>query len=84
MRIWTEDFEDWSVELERAIDAGEDRVVAVFHQRAIGKASRAPVELHQGMVYELEDGRVIRMRNYVDPADALKAVGLTEQSLRSE
>ena len=33
MRTWTEDF-DWSIELERVIDAGDDRVVAMFHQHA--------------------------------------------------
>jgi ketosteroid isomerase-like protein len=45
MRTWTEDFE-WSIDLERVVDAGSDRVVAVFHQRATGNASGAQVELH--------------------------------------
>jgi ketosteroid isomerase-like protein len=78
MRTWTEDFADWSVELERLIDAGQDRVVGVFHQRATGKASGVPIELVQGLVYELEDGRVIRMRNYITPEEALEAAGLSE------
>jgi ketosteroid isomerase-like protein len=78
MRAWTEDFEDWSIDLDRVIDAGEDRVVGVLHQRAIGKGSGVPIELVQGFVWELEDGRVVRMRNYVTPADALEAVGLSE------
>jgi ketosteroid isomerase-like protein len=75
MRAWTEDYENWSVDLERVIDAGDDRVVGVFHHRAIGKASGAPIELVQGFVWELADGRVIRMRNYMTPAEALEAVG---------
>jgi hypothetical protein len=38
-----------------------------------------PVELHQALVYELEEGgRVIRIRNYFDQADALEAAGLSE------
>ena len=78
MRMWTEDFDDWSIQVERLIDAGDDRVVAVQHQRAIGKGSRVPVELHFAVVYELRDGRVVRLRNYLDPADALEAVGLPE------
>jgi ketosteroid isomerase-like protein len=78
MRTWTEDFENWSVELDRLIDASDDRVVGLFHQRATGKGSGVPVELQQGMVYELEDGRVIRMCNYADPTEALKAAGLAE------
>jgi ketosteroid isomerase-like protein len=77
MRTWTEDFE-WSIDLERVIDAGEDRVVALFHQRATGKTSGVPVELHMGLVYELRDGRIQRMTNYLDPAEALEAAGVRE------
>jgi ketosteroid isomerase-like protein len=77
MRAWTEDFE-WSIDLERVIDAGNDRVVAVFHQRATGMASGAPVELHMALLYDLENGRVIRMRNFLDPAEALESAGLSE------
>jgi ketosteroid isomerase-like protein len=76
LRTWTEDFEDWSIELERLIDAGDDRVVALFRQTATGKGSGVPVELHFGQVQELKDSRVIRIRNYPDPAEALKAAGL--------
>jgi hypothetical protein len=36
------------------------------------------VELHMALLYELENGQVIRMRNFLDPADALKAAGLRE------
>ena len=78
MRTWTEDFEGWSIELERLIDAGDDRVVGLFRQTATGKGSGAPVEMHQGIVYELEGGRVIRMWHYSDPAEALEAAGLRE------
>jgi ketosteroid isomerase-like protein len=78
MRTWTEDFEDWSFRLERLIDAGNDRVVGLFHQWAIGKGSGVPVELHLATVWELEGGRVVRLRNYVDPAQALEAAGLEE------
>ena len=40
--------------------------------------AEVPVELHFAVVYELRDGRVVRLRNYLDPADALEAVGLPE------
>ena len=42
---WTEDFEDWSMRIERVIDAGGDRVVVLTQQSATGKASGVPVEL---------------------------------------
>jgi ketosteroid isomerase-like protein len=77
MGTWTEDFE-WSIDLERVIDAGDYRVVAMFHQHATGKGSGATVELHMALLYELENGRVIRMQNFLDPAEALEAAGLRE------
>jgi ketosteroid isomerase-like protein len=30
------------------------------------------------VVYDLKDGRVIRIRNYLDPADAIEAAGVSE------
>jgi ketosteroid isomerase-like protein len=77
MRDWTEVFDEWSLRLERLIEAGDDRVVALAHQSARGKGSGVPVELHFGMVFELEAGRVVRMRNFLDPQQALEAAGLS-------
>jgi len=78
MRTWTENFEDWSVELEQVFDVPPDRVAGIVRQRAIGKASGAPVELQQGMVWEFKDGRVIRIRHFLSPSQALEAAGLSE------
>jgi len=78
MRMWTEDFDSWSLEVEQLIDAGDDRVVGLLRQWATGKGSRVPVELQFAVVYELEAGRIVRSRAYLDPADALEAVGLSE------
>jgi hypothetical protein len=47
MRTWTEDFDDFALEAEEFIDAGNERVVAIACQHGIGKASRAPVEALQ-------------------------------------
>jgi ketosteroid isomerase-like protein len=78
IRDWTEDFPDWSARVERLIDAGDDRVVALTSQSATGKGSGVPVELNLGMVFELEDGRIVRIRNYQSHAEALEAAGLSE------
>ena len=78
MRVWTEDFEHWSADLERLIDAGDRGVVGLFRQSAVGRASGVPVELHGAVVYELEGGRVVRMRSFGDSDEALRAVGLSE------
>jgi ketosteroid isomerase-like protein len=78
MHTWTEDFDDWSIQYERLITAPDNRVVALVQQAATGKGSGVAVEQHFGQVYELEAGRVIRIRNYAHPAEALEAAGLSE------
>ena len=78
MRVWTDNFEDWWIEMDELIDASDDRVVAIYRQTAIGKASRVPVEFHQGSIHELQDGRVVRVRHFPTPAEALEAAGLSE------
>jgi ketosteroid isomerase-like protein len=78
VRTWTAEFDDWSVRLERLIDAGKDRVVVLTVQTATGKGSGVPVDLHVGQVVELEDGRQVRVTNYPSHADALEAAGLRE------
>ena len=78
MRTWTENFEDWSNEYDRFIDAPDDRVVALARQSATGKGSGAPVELDYGLVFELRNRRVIRIRLFLEPAQALEAAGLSE------
>jgi ketosteroid isomerase-like protein len=78
LRAWTAEFEDYMLLIERVVDTGEGQVVAIHHQHAIGRASGAPVEWHMGQVVELEAGRVIRLRNYLDPAEALAAAGVSE------
>jgi ketosteroid isomerase-like protein len=77
-RTWTREFEDWSLQLERLIDAGHDRVVALTHQSGTGRRSGVLVEVNLGTLFELKGGRVVRMRTYLDPAEALEAAGLAE------
>ena len=77
MRAWTEDF-DWSIELEEAIDAGDGRVVVRSRQRAVGKGSGVPVELVMGGLWTVEKGQAIRAENFLDPAEALEAAGISE------
>jgi len=78
LRIWTESFDDWSFHFDRFIDAGDDRVVALFHQSGTGKGSGVPVEWESGVVYELKDGLIVRVTNYATLPDALEAAGLSE------
>ena len=53
-------------------------MVALTRQSGIGKESGVPVELNLGLVYELRDGRIARITNYLTHAEALEAAGLRE------
>jgi ketosteroid isomerase-like protein len=78
VRTWTEEFDDWSFQTVRLIDADDDRVVGLLHQSATGKESGIPVDWEMGQVYELKEGRMVRVTNYLSHADALEAAGLSE------
>jgi len=77
IRTWTEQFDDWSIRIERWVDAGDDRVVALTRQSATGKGSGVPVELNLGQVWEFDAGRLARV-SYVTHAEALTAAELRE------
>jgi ketosteroid isomerase-like protein len=71
---WEEVF-DWEFEVESLHDAG-DRVVSVISQRGRTKAAGPNVEMCNGLVWTLRDGKLVRADNYADPSEALRAAGL--------
>jgi ketosteroid isomerase-like protein len=78
MRAWTEQFDDYSLQVERLIAADDDRVVALIRQSGTGKESGVPVEWDTASVSELKGGRIVRTANYNSHAEALEAAGLSE------
>jgi ketosteroid isomerase-like protein len=78
MSRWTEDFEEVSFQLDRLLDAGDDGVLGFFHQTALGRGSGVPVELEGFFVYDVEGGQIVRIRAFLDRAQALEAAGLQE------
>ncbi len=69
-RIW----EDVWWEIERLRDLG-DRVLAVTRATARGRGSGVPVEMTIATVWTFRDHKVIKVETYMDPEDALEAVG---------
>ena len=74
---WADAWDDWEMEVEEYVDAGE-RVVVIVNQRGRSKASGIPVEMRFAQVWTLRDGQGIRMQMYASPDEALAAVGLAE------
>jgi ketosteroid isomerase-like protein len=79
---------DWGIEIED-IRAAEDRVVARIRYHGVGKLSGAPLtgdveNPATGAVFELGAGRITRVRQFETHAEALEAVGLSEQNAHAD
>jgi ketosteroid isomerase-like protein len=75
-----EDAEAWDerrLDAEEFIDAG-DRVVVLGREFRRGKGSGIELEVDTAIVFEVRDGRVIRIQGYMDRDEALEAVWLWE------
>ena len=71
-------WKDFKAEPEEIIDAGE-QVLVVEKVGVRGRGSGAPAEgLRSASLFTFRDGRVVRLVEYMDRAEALEAVGLRE------
>jgi ketosteroid isomerase-like protein len=62
-------------EVEELRDLG-DRVLALLHETARGTTSGADVDQRPAFLYDFRDGLIVRVRAYLDRAEAFAAVGL--------
>lgn len=72
---WTEAFDDFRMELEELIDAG-DRVVAVFMVRGRVRGSSQEVSMSETHIFRMRDGKVVECHEYATREEALEAVDL--------
>ena len=70
-------FSEVRAELSEVRDLG-DRAVAIGHLRGRGKESGALTESELAWIVEFQGGKVIRVREYLDPKEAFEAAGLSE------
>jgi ketosteroid isomerase-like protein len=73
---WADAWDDWELEVEEYLDAGE-RVVVIINQRGCSKATGVPVDMRFAQVWTLRDGRAILMQMYASVDEALEAAGLS-------
>ncbi len=74
-RSWQSTMPNMRFELDRALDCG-DAVVGIGAVAGTGAGSRADVRVPLAIVYRFRDGLIAEAREYLDPAEALKAAGL--------
>jgi ketosteroid isomerase-like protein len=77
LRDLDEAFDEIHFEISEIRDLG-DRLVAIGRSRARRKASGADVKSPIGFVTKFKNGKATSIRNYLDPKEALEAVGLRE------
>ena len=77
MRDFYDTFADLQLEVLETRESG-DRVVLIGHLRVRGKVSGVDAESPVAYLVSFRNGKVIRVRTYLDPSEALKAVGLRE------
>ena len=88
VRQWFEDLAvDWErfeVFNEKFYDLG-DRVLTLGHWSARGRASGVELK-HQAASWltDFKGGRIVRLRTYTNRAEALEAVGLSEQDAHAD
>jgi ketosteroid isomerase-like protein len=77
--------DDYRMVPERFIDAGDDRVLVFSREGGRGKGSGAEVFTHPtAHIWTLKDGKAVRMQSIWERADALEAVGLSEQDAHGD
>ena len=72
-----EAFSEIQAEPAEVRDLGE-RVVVIGHLRGRGKESGAITESAIAWIVDFESGKVVRVREYLDPEEALEAAGVSE------
>ena len=77
MRVWTGAWEDWKVDVEDVIDAG-DRVLMIVSESGRGKGSGIEIDQKVFVVFTMRDGRIVRWKGFLDKNQALEAAGLRE------
>jgi ketosteroid isomerase-like protein len=69
-------FGEVQIEISEIRDLG-DGLVAIGHTRTRGKASGAETMTPLALVTEIKNGKTVSLRGFLDPQQALEAVGLS-------
>lgn len=80
-RNWLSAWENFSAEVEAYREIDDERVLVLVDFRGRGRASGLEIGQMQSRganVFHIRDGKVVKLVTYLDPAEALEAVGLRE------
>lgn len=75
---WTDTFDVAGIVVEEVRDVGDDRVLSIQRMKGRAKLSGIETDLRYASVSTVRDGKVVRVREYLNVEDAFEAVGLRE------
>ena len=75
---WRDVWDGLEVDVEDVRAAPDGRVLSLILQRGKGRSSGLAMEMEMAQVATLRNGKVTRLDNYEDRAEALEAAGLRE------
>jgi ketosteroid isomerase-like protein len=82
-RFFTEMAEQWGDSVRFQIDetraVGDQVVVGIGRFRARGRASGVDLDVPLGVLTRVRSGKIVYLRLFTEPAEALEAAGLPEQ-----
>ena len=76
LREWRDVWADLQLTVEDVRAAPDGRVLSLIRQRATGRSSGLAMDMETAQIATLRNGKVTRIDNYEDRAEALEAVGL--------
>lgn len=77
-RVVRDTYEDFKLQVDGVIDAGEEDVVVLAHYTGSGRSSGVPVAGEHGYVWTIKDGLAVRFRWFHSHREALEAAGVNE------
>jgi ketosteroid isomerase-like protein len=75
---WLAVWDEYEMRLDDLIVAADGRVVSLIHHCGKGRESGLALDMEMAQIATLRDGKITRLDNYDDRAEALEAVGLRE------
>jgi ketosteroid isomerase-like protein len=76
-RTWLQPYEEITIELEEIVGSGE-RLVSTHRFRATARHTGITAELSYAYAWTFRDGKVIHLRSFREPEQALEAAGRRE------
>jgi ketosteroid isomerase-like protein len=77
-----ESFEDFQVEVEEIFDLG-DQVLSILRIAGTAKLTGMELATPGGHLFWLRDGKIVKLKLFVDPAEAREAAGLGASAPKS-